>query len=63
MSAFTKKEVPIMSTFYLIIGIVLGVAGFGMLLAAMTSSPLVKQRKLERQRKAAENHRPEEGGF
>ena len=25
----------------------------------MTSSPLVKQRKLERQRKAAENHRPE----
>ncbi|GED69162.1 hypothetical protein BRE01_28640 [Brevibacillus reuszeri] len=52
-----------MSTFYLIIGIVLGVAGFGMLLAAMTSSPLVKQRKLERQRKAAENHRPEEGGF
>ncbi|GIO09116.1 hypothetical protein J31TS6_51440 [Brevibacillus reuszeri] len=52
-----------MSTLYLIIGIVLGVAGFGMLLFAMTSSPLVKQRKLERQRKAAENHRPEEGGF
>lgn len=48
------------STMYLIIGILLALAGFGMLFAAMSSSPILKKRKQERRRKAAENHRPEE---
>lgn len=49
------------STMYLIIGILLALAGFGMLFTAMASSPVLKKRKLERKKKAAENHRPEEG--
>ncbi|PSJ68831.1 hypothetical protein C7J99_12645 [Brevibacillus brevis] len=46
--------------FYLTIGIVLGAAGIIMLLMALTSSPILKKNRLERRRKAAENHRPEE---
>ncbi|GED31486.1 MULTISPECIES: hypothetical protein [Brevibacillus] len=49
------------STMYLIIGIVLALAGFGMLFAAMASSPILKKNRMERRKKAAENHRPEEG--
>lgn len=48
------------STMYLIIGIVLGIAGFGMLFAAMATSPFLKKSKEKRKRIAAENHRPEE---
>ncbi|MFF0827813.1 hypothetical protein ACFYU8_13120 [Brevibacillus sp. NPDC003359] len=49
-----------MNYLYLTIGIVLGVAGIGMLLFAMTSSPILKKNRMERRRQAAENHRPEE---
>ncbi|EJL46266.1 hypothetical protein BAG01nite_11340 [Brevibacillus agri] len=49
------------STIYLIIGIVLAIAGFGMLFAAMSSSPVLKKNREKRRRQAAENHRPEEG--
>jgi hypothetical protein len=49
------------STMYLIIGIVLALAGFGMLFAAISSSPVLKKNRQERRKKAAENHRPEEG--
>ncbi|MBY0086570.1 hypothetical protein H7K37_15595 [Brevibacillus brevis] len=49
-----------MNWLYLTIGIILGVAGIGMLLLAMTSSPILKKNRLERRRQAAENHRPEE---
>lgn len=48
------------STMYLIIGIVLALAGFGMLFAAMATSPALKRMKRERKKKAAEQHRPEE---
>ncbi|WNC13399.1 hypothetical protein [Brevibacillus brevis] len=49
------------STMYLIIGIVLALAGFGMLFAAMASSPVLKKNREKLRKKAAEHHHPEEG--
>ncbi|MFD2370763.1 hypothetical protein ACFSO0_12580 [Brevibacillus sp. GCM10020057] len=49
------------STIYLIIGIVLALAGFGMLFSAMASSPALKKNREKLRKKAAENHRPEKG--
>ncbi len=46
-----------MSTLYLIIGIVLGLAGFGVLFYAMASSPLQRKRDQELRKKSAEHHR------
>jgi hypothetical protein len=46
-----------MSTLYLIIGIVLGLAGFGMLFYAMASSPLLRKRDRDLRKKSAEHHR------
>ncbi|CAJ1001650.1 MULTISPECIES: hypothetical protein [Brevibacillus] len=46
-----------MSTLYLIIGIVLGLAGFGMLFYAMSNSPLKQKRDQALRKKSAEQHR------
>jgi hypothetical protein len=45
-----------MSTVYLIIGIVTGLAGFLMLFMAMSSSPFVKARDKKLREQAAEHH-------
>ncbi|USG67092.1 hypothetical protein NDK47_07315 [Brevibacillus ruminantium] len=43
---------------YLIIGIICGLAGIGMLLYAMVTSPAIRNRDKLLKKKAAEHHRP-----
>ncbi|MFY0542583.1 hypothetical protein [Brevibacillus sp. H7] len=45
-----------MSTVYLILGIITGLAGFGMLFMAMSSSPFLKARNKKLREKSLENH-------
>lgn len=49
-----------MNWLYLIIGILMAAAGIGMLLYAMTSSPILKKNRQKLRKHAAENHRPNE---
>ncbi|QQE75487.1 hypothetical protein KDJ56_05825 [Brevibacillus composti] len=43
---------------YLTIGIILGLAGFGMLLYAMATSPAIRKRDKYLKQRAAEHHQP-----
>jgi hypothetical protein len=50
-----------MSMGYLILGIITGLAGFGMLFMAMSSSPILKAREKKLREQALENHQSGDG--